>query len=275
MTGRAPNPWLVLVAAVLIASGVVLGIQTLGGHLPAPQGTGGMMGMDAGLTILLFGLLTVAGLIGARRLGPLAALAGPHAGAMASLGAGVGLFGLFAAFAYARIAGVAVAVPGGSTGMGAVLIGTVATIVQVGGEEIYFRGWLQRALGAAWGPVPALLVTALVFAALHLLGGARAPLSLVNLLLGGLFFGLLAQRSGGIAAPIAAHLLWNWSEQLLLGLDPNPGTGSFGALFDHDLIGAAIWGGSDEGLNASLAVTLVLAALLAPLATWRRAPPAS
>jgi membrane protease YdiL (CAAX protease family) len=231
-----------------------------------------MMGMDAGLTILLFGLLTVAGLIGSRRLGSLAALAGPRAGAMAGLGAGVGLFGLFVAFAYARIAGVAVSVPGGSAGMGAVLIGTVATIVQVGGEEIYFRGWLQRALGVAWGPVPALLMTALVFAALHLLGGARAPLSLINLLLGGLLFGLLAQRSGGIAAPVAAHLLWNWSEQLLLGLDPNPGTGSFGALFDHDLIGAALWGGSDEGLNASLAVTLVLAALLAPLATWRRAP---
>jgi serine/threonine protein phosphatase PrpC len=41
--------------------------------------------------------------------------------------------------------------------------------------------------------------------------------------------------------------------------------GSFGALVDLDLTGAALWGGSDEGLNGSIAMTLVLLVLLAPL----------
>ncbi len=264
------RPWGALVVAVAIAGGIVLGIQSLAARLPMPQDAGQARLFDAGFTLVLFGLLGGCGLFLAKRRDRNAPLLGPRPLAMAATGAVIGLGGLLAAFAYAWIAGVAVPVPAAATGAGALLLGTVATIVQVGGEEVYFRGWLQRALGDAWGPVAALLITAIVFAALHLLGGARAPLSLVNLLLGGLLFGMLAQRSGGIAASAGAHLLWNWSEQLLLGLDPNPGTGSFGALFDHDLIGAALWGGSPEGLNASLAVTLVMIALLLPLATWRR-----
>jgi membrane protease YdiL (CAAX protease family) len=270
MTLPIPRPWGALVAAIVIAGVIVLGIQSLASRLPMPQDAGQARLFDAGFTLALFGLLGGCGLVLALRRGGVAALIGPRPLAMAGLGAAIGLGGLLAAFAYARIAGVAVPVNAASAGAGALLLGTVATIVQTAAEEVYFRGWLQRALGDVWGPVAALLVTAIVFAGLHLLGGARAPLSLVNLLLGGLLFGLLAQRSGGIAASIAAHLLWNWSEQLLLGLDPNPGTGSFGALFDHDLIGAPLWGGSPEGLNASLAVTLVMAALLLPLATWRR-----
>ncbi len=271
MTLPVPRPWGALVAAIAIAGGIVLAVQSLAARLPMPGDAGQARLFDAGFTLLLFGLLGGCGLVLALRHRRAGGLVGPRPLAMAGLGAAIGLGGLFAAFAYARIAGVAVSVPDTGAGAGALLLGTVATIVQTGGEEIYFRGWLQRALGDAWGPVAALLVTAIVFAALHLLGGARAPLSLVNLLLGGLLFGLLAQRSSGIAASTATHLLWNWSEQLLLGLDPNPGTGSFGALFDHDLIGAALWGGSPEGLNASVAVTLVMAALLLPLATWRRA----
>lgn len=273
MTLAVPRPWGALVAAIGIAGGIVFGIQSLAARLPMPQDVAQARLFDAGFTLVLFGLLGGCGLVLALRRGGVAALIGPRPLAMAGLGAAIGLGGLFAAFAYARIAGVAVPVTAASAGAGALLLGTVATIVQTAAEEVYFRGWLQRALGDAWGPAPALLVTAIVFAALHLLGGARAPLSLVNLLLGGLLFGLLAQRSGGIAASTAAHLSWNWSEQLLLGLDPNPGTGSYGALFDHDLIGAPLWGGSPEGLNASIAVTLVMAALLLPLATWRRASP--
>ena len=58
---------------------------------------------------------------------------------------------------------------------------------------------------------------------------------------------------------------WNGTEQLMLGLDPNPGVGSFGTLLDFDLTGPSIWGGSEEGLNASLAMSVALAVLLVPL----------
>ncbi len=87
-------------------------------------------------------------------------------------------------------------------------------------------------------------------------------MALVNLMLGGVLFGLLALRSGGLAAPVAAHFAWNATEDLGFGLVPNPGIGPLGALVDLDLAGPAHWGGSEEGLNTSVGMTVVLAALV-------------
>jgi membrane protease YdiL (CAAX protease family) len=137
-------------------------------------------------------------------------------------------------------------------------------------EEIFFRGWLQPVLSERFGVAVAVLLSTLAFAALHLMGGARSPTTLVNLFLGGLLFGLLAARGGGIAGAIGAHFAYNWSEQMVLGLDPNPGVGSFGSVLDYDLAGPAWWGGSDEGLNASIAMTIALLALLVPLLVLAR-----
>ncbi|KTT68023.1 hypothetical protein [Sphingomonas sanguinis] len=47
-----------------------------------------------------------------------------------------------------------------------------------------------------------------------------------------------------------------------MGLDPNPGVGAFGAVLDLDLRGASLWGGSDQGLNGSWAMSLSLLALV-------------
>ena len=80
-----------------------------------------------------------------------------------------------------------------------------------------------------------------------------------------MWFGLLAVRSNGILAPMAAHFAWNASESIVFGLDPNPGVDDLGALANFDLVGMPMWGGTAEGLNASIAMTLVLAALVVPL----------
>lgn len=144
-------------------------------------------------------------------------------------------------------------------------MGLAITVLQVGAEEMLFRGWLLSSLQQKLGPALAVIASALAFSAFHLLGGASSLLSLVNLVLGGIWFALLAQRSGGLLAPFLAHYGWNVAEDIGLGLVPNPGVGEFGSLFDNDMIGAALWGGSDEGLNASIAMTVVLVALIVPL----------
>ena len=84
-------------------------------------------------------------------------------------------------------------------------------------------------------------------------------------------FGLLALRTGGIAAATGTHVAWNALEQLLYGLDPNPGIGSFGSVIDKDLIGPALLGGSEDGLNGSLGMTAALMAIVVPLTIlgWR------
>lgn len=144
---------------------------------------------------------------------------------------------------------------------GSLLIGAKAF-----GEELLFRGLLQPLLCRAWGAIAGIVAAALAFMAIHVIGGWRDPVSLLNITLGGAWFGLLAWRTGGILAPTLAHGGYNWAEEMLFGASPNPGIGGFGALYDFDLVGPARLGGSGDGLNASIVLTLVLAALILPLA---------
>jgi membrane protease YdiL (CAAX protease family) len=147
------------------------------------------------------------------------------------------------------------------------ILGAAIVLLGVTAEELLFRGWLLSALHDMLGSSWAILLSALAFSGFHWwAGGAEADVvSLANLLIGGMWFGLLAVRSRGILAPMAAHFAWNASESIGFGLDPNPGVDDLGALANFDLVGSPIWGGSAEGLNASIAMTVVLAALVIPL----------
>jgi len=275
-SGADPSSQLRPIVTLILALCAATGILTLAQLVFAGMASSliatplGMVGTEALFTFVLFAALLAVALVGIRLDGGRANLFGHVPMLRAASGAGIGLTALLAAAALAALASSITTGTGETQGAAAILIGTVTILFQASVEEVYFRGWLQPLLVRRWGRYAGLLVASVAFALLHIAGGSRTPLTLVNLLLGGLLFGLLALRSGGLAAPIAAHAAYNWAEQILLGLDPNPGTGSFGALFDFDLAGSTFWGGSDEGLNASVAVTFVLIALILPLAAWRR-----
>ena len=156
---------------------------------------------------------------------------------------------------------------------GLIVLGIGLTVLQAGAEEVLFRGWLQPSLIARIGVPGGVLAGSVVFAAFHAISTTSDPVSLTNLLLGGLWFGLLALRSGGILAPLAAHFAYNVIEDCGLGLVPNgpkDWVGPLGALHDLDLVGSPLWGGGPEGLNASLGLTAALIAMILPLL----APPA-
>lgn len=224
-------------------------------------------------TLVIFGALFLFALVGGAvaKLNPLRLGRDPLR--MAAIGAAFGLGGLLAAAGYAWVAGAVEPGEPAPTGIGLLLWGTLIILFATAVEEIYFRGWLQPVLAARFGMWIAVLLAAFAFAGLHLMGGARSITSLANLFLGGLLFGLLAARGGGIAGSVGAHFAYNWSEQIVLGADPNPGVGSFGAVVNYDLVGPALWGGSDEGLNASIAMTMALVAVLVPLIILMRSQP--
>ena len=261
----------IVAIAVLLAAAATCAIILLGAPrvLTAllsglPTGDAPNAAVDEAIaSSIVFGLLLAAGLAGGKLSRHNAARLGPRAGLRLVLGASIGFVGLFVAAALAALAGL-VRPSAGSVLLGPLLGGTAVIALQATSEEVFFRGWLQPVLTRAWGFL-GILVTAAAFAALHLIAAAGAAVSVLNLFLGGLLFGLLADRYGGIASAIGAHFTWNWAEQLLLGLDPNPGLGSFGAVANLDLVGSRWWGGSAEGLNASVAMTFALAILLAPL----------
>lgn len=227
---------------------------------------------EAGQTLLIYAVIflpmAATGLAFARIEEFSALRVGDAPGRWAGIGMGAGMFGLAMTALLSAIAGSLVPGQAASAGAAGLLAGTGLILFQTGSEELFFRGWLLRAIEGRTNPVVALILSAVLFTVFHILGGSRAAMTLLNLFLGGVWFGLLAWRSGGLVAPLLAHFGWNATEELIAGLSPNPGIGSFGALHDWDLFGSPFWGGSEEGLNTSVGMSIVLVALIVPLA-WR------
>jgi len=83
-------------------------------------------------------------------------------------------------------------------------------------EEVLFRGMMQpalRALGAA--PWTAIVLVSTLFATVH--WGAVPPPALPGLLVLSLAFGWARERTGGLTAPIVAHVLFNVGNLVLAG----------------------------------------------------------
>ena len=215
------------------------------------------------LFIPLIVLSLVLGLLGRHRV----LRAGDHPIRWTVVGLLVGAGGLAACVLFVWLNGSLRPVPLDAAAQDHLALAAGIVMLGVAAEEFLFRGWLLSALQDMLGQSWAVLLSAIAFSGFHWwAGGAAADVvSLANLMLGGLWFGLLAVRSSGILAPMAAHFAWNASESIAFGLDPNPGIDDLGALTNYDLVGLPMWGGSGEGLNASIAMTIVLAALVIPL----------
>jgi membrane protease YdiL (CAAX protease family) len=90
-------------------------------------------------------------------------------------------------------------------------------------EEIVFRGYLQTGLTRAFGRALALTTVSLAFGAMH---GLRLSVPLAAM---GLFFGILRERTGGMLAPVAAHVLHNSLMVAIVALLPRV----FGEVFQR------------------------------------------
>jgi membrane protease YdiL (CAAX protease family) len=73
------------------------------------------------------------------------------------------------------------------------------------GEELAFRGALYAALEAVWGPLAAVLGSAIIFAAGHVL--THPPLFLLAVLAAGLVLGTWRWAARDLVGPIVGHAL--------------------------------------------------------------------
>lgn len=257
--------WLALIVGIAAGAGWVPTALKLSERLP----NGDVGSSTALFDLLVFGpLIAIAVILGLLSRRPVLR-AGNRPVTWTIVGLASGLFAIAAVVGLSWLSGgirsasnPAPAVPG------LLWLGVALTVLQAGAEEVLFRGWLQPALMDRIGVPAGLLGGAVIFAAFHAISAASNPISLVNLVIGGLWFGLLALRSGGILAPLGAHFAYNVVEDCGLGLVPNGPTewaGPLGALHDMDLVGQPLWGSTGEGLNASLGLTAVLVAMVLPL----------
>jgi membrane protease YdiL (CAAX protease family) len=92
-------------------------------------------------------------------------------------------------------------------------------LVENGMEELVFRGYSFERLISVIGHWRAQLLTALLFAAFHIVNGWSWPVALVGTTIGSLLFGLVFVRWQSVPAAVGVHAAGNWVRDLLL-LDP-------------------------------------------------------
>jgi len=276
---RAPG-WLAAAGAMLFSAGVLFFFKSYGPAIQTALGDLFKTAPDAwrdgliycALQLVVFVAFLVAALAATRWEGRSPLGARPAKASAVPLGVAIGAGGFLSAVGVAAVAGAITfapaigAPPVVNAPAGLLVLGFLTVAIQSLSEELFFRGWLQPRLGDAWGPLAGLIVTSLVFGGLHVIAGAQGVLAVVNLLLGGLMFGLLALRTGNIYAAAAAHIAWNWTESGAVGLNPDP----TGSLAHFGFKGAELWNGGQDTMNGSLATSIVLIALVAALATAPR-----
>lgn len=86
-------------------------------------------------------------------------------------------------------------------------------------EELWTRALLLRLLWRVVGPVPAFLVVAVAFGALHLSNHGATPLAAVTVGVAGLMFSGLYALTGRLWVPIGLHFAWNFTQGYLFGAD--------------------------------------------------------
>lgn len=265
-----PRAWAAAVGGMLVAVGWIHAAQILAPWLPptAPQVAGALY------YLLLFGpLIALAAALGwVCGVRPFRLGAYPVRWAM--IGGALGAMALATSAWVAWRLGVMTSETAPPPIAATMLAGAALVLMQVSAEEALSRGWLQTLLADLVGAPAGIVLAAAAFAGLHLIAGPVSPLALLNTVLAGVFFGVLAHRSGGVVAPIAGHFAWNIVEDQGLGLVPNPGVSPFGAVRDYALGGQALWGGGVEGLNASVATTVALVVVIGVLAAHRSPRPA-
>lgn len=124
-------------------------------------------------------------------------------------------------------------------------------------EEFFFRGILYRIIEEQAGTFLALLISAVLFSALHLTNDHYSLFSFVSILLGGLFTGLMYTYTKRLWLPVFAHFAWNYT-QILFGLSVSGAdTYTNGAVILTQTSGNPILSGGAFGPENSLFALLV------------------
>jgi len=138
----------------------------------------------------------------------------------------------------------------------------ICVFVQASAEELIFRGYLyQRLLKKNQDPLLSMLISSLIFAALHMLNESITPLAFINLFLYGIFLTLFVEYFESIWAAFAVHTVWNYTQNIIFGL-PNSGTESTYSVFNSTIAGSSLFYDSGFGLEGGITATILLTLLI-------------
>jgi hypothetical protein len=130
--------------------------------------------------------------------------------------------------------------------------------IQGAGEEIMFRGWLMQSVGARHWPWLGILLSIVLFMAVHLANPGVNAISIVNLLLIAIFLSVYVLREGGLWGVCGFHTAWNWSMGNIFGLEVSGNSIPGASAINMSISGHEAISGGRFGIEASLVVTGVI-----------------
>lgn len=140
-------------------------------------------------------------------------------------------------------------------------------LIPAAAEEVLMRGYLFQALADSFGNATGLWVTSILFGLMHLGNPNWSYLGLANIVVAGLFLGVVYLKTRSLWYATAAHLGWNWAHGFLADL-PVSGLDLVDAPLLEGVTRGSEWiGGGAFGPEGSAVATVVVA--VAAVVLWR------
>ncbi len=244
-----------------------LGADVAAAAEPADLGLGVLFVMQlSGLVAVVLAVWLMRHFVDRRSLGSLGlSLAGRGGQLLEGVAWGAGLIGgvVLCLFALG-----ALTVHQGHTAVGpsTLLVYLLVLAMAAVGEELLMRGYVLANLMASMNSFVALVVSSVLFCAMHALNPSATLLSLVNTALVGVLLGVYYVHRRNLWFPIGIHFAWNYLQGPILGFDVS-GLATH-SLLEFNLSGSALVTGGEYGPEGSLLTTVLL--ILAAIAIHLR-----
>lgn len=148
----------------------------------------------------------------------------------------------------------------GTSAISLVLLFLIGFMVQGASEEVVVRGWMMPVLSRHYKVSTAIIISSVFFGLLHILNPNVNLLSIVNLILYGIFAALYSLNDEGLWGIFAQHSIWNWFMGNVLGLPVSGTIMGKASIIETKLTGPTWITGGAFGPEGGIIVTLILSA---------------
>lgn len=154
--------------------------------------------------------------------------------------------------------------------LGLIAIFFVGFLIQGAEEEILVRGYLMVNLGAKYKVSTAIIISSVIFAALHLANPGITVLAMLNLTLFGVFCALYIICFNNIWGACAIHSIWNFVQGNFFGVSVS-GMNTMPSVFAATNVpGKEFINGGAFGAEGGIATTIVLVLAIAMMLSYMK-----
>lgn len=123
-------------------------------------------------------------------------------------------------------------------------------------EELLSRGYCITALNQMNKPWISVIISSVIFSALHLLNPNVKPLGIINIILVGVLFGYMFVKTKSLWMPIGYHITWNYFQGCIYGF--NVSGLNIKGVFNCNILKENILTGGAFGPEAGILTTIVV-----------------